>query len=216
MAKLPRQPDLRYLQTLNPPTEILPVSTRLWRVYFRGGKHPTDWYALRYVGPTKGGRFDHHPPREDGLPQEQSVGVMYAALDAVTCLAEVYQKRRIIYRRRADPWLVAFDLEQALTLLDLTGHFPTQVGASMALMSGPRSAARAWARGFYTSYPNTDTQGLCYPSSMHANKPVVVLNERAEKNTTLPESPRFHRSLSDPAMMTLLRNAARTLGYVID
>ena len=79
---------------------------------------------------------------EDGLPQKQSVGVMYVALDAVTCLAEVYQNRRIIYRRWADPWLVAFDLEQSLALLDLTGHFPTQVSASMALMSGPRSAAR--------------------------------------------------------------------------
>jgi hypothetical protein len=214
MAKLPRHPDLHYLQTLDPPIEILPVGTRLWRVYFRGGKHPTDWYALRYVGPTTGGRFDHHLPREDGLPHKQLVGVMYAALDAVTCLAEVYQKRRFIYRRRTDPWLVAFDLEQALPLLDLTGDFPTQIGSSMALMSGPRSSARAWARGFYTSYP--DTQGLYYPSSMHANKPAVVLNERAEKNAILPESPQFHRSLSDPAMITLLRNAARTLGYVID
>jgi hypothetical protein len=51
---------------------------------------------------------------------------------------------------------------------------------------------------------------------MHANKPAVVLNERAEKNAILPECPQFHRSLSDPAMMTLLRNAAQTLGYVID
>ena len=213
MVKLPRQPDLRHLRSLDPPTEILPVGTRLWRVYFRGGKHPTDWYALRYVGPTMGGRFDHHPPREDGLSRKQSFGVIYTALDAVTCIAEVYQKRRIIYRRRADPWLVAFDIEQALTLLDLTSHFPTQAGASMALMSGSRSAARTWARGFYTAYPHT--QGFYYPSSMHANKPAVVLNERIEKQVILPENPRFHRSLGDPAMMTLLRNAARTLGFVI-
>ena len=214
MAKLPRQPDLTYLRTLAPPTETLPAGTRLWRVYFRGGRHPTDWYALRYVGPTKGARFDHHPPHEDGQPSEQTVGVMYAALDAITCFAEVYQRRRIIYRHRADPWLVAFDLERPLTLLDLTTHFPTQAGASMALMSGPCSVARTWARGFYSSYP--DAQGLYYPSSMHANEPAVAINERADRIGFLPVNPRFHRSLSDPAMMSLLRNAARSLGYVID
>jgi hypothetical protein len=50
---------------------------------------------------------------------------------------------------------------------------------------------------------------------MHANEPAVVLNDRAEAAEVLPAVPAFHRALADPALLTVLRNAARALGYLL-
>ena len=47
----------------------------------------------------------------------------------------------------------------------------------MALMTAARSVSRSWARAFYQAYPAC--LGLHYPSSMHANRPAMVLTDRA-------------------------------------
>lgn len=213
MAKVPRTPSPPQLHALQPELKELPAGERLWRVYFRGGHHPTSWSSFRFVGPTRG-RFDHHIPDEGGTPTEQERGILYGALDIGTCLAEVFQKTRRIDRWRGEPWLVAFDLQMPLMLLDLTGVFTTRAGASMGLMSGPRPVGRNWARGFYEAYATV--HGLYYPSSMHANAPAVALNERALLARAMPQQPAFHRALGDPAILTVLRNAARGLGYALD
>ena len=83
----------------------------------------------------------------------------------------------------------------------------------MGLMTGPRSVSRAWARSFHDSYPGIG--GLYYPSSMHANRPAMVLTERAADGGVMPESPSLHRSIGDPAVLSVLRNAARELGYAL-
>ncbi len=111
------------------------------------------------------------------------------------------------------PWLVGFDAAVPLPLLDLTGSFATRAGASMGLMTGPRSVSRNSARGFYDAYPAT--VGLRYPSSMHANRPAMVLTDRAEAARVTPEHPSFHRALGDPALLSLVKNIARTLGYAV-
>jgi len=54
---------------------------------------------------------------------------------------------------------------------------------------------------------------LYYPSSMHANQPAVALNEHADARRVLPDHPLYHRALRDPAMLSMLRNAARAVGY---
>lgn len=209
MSKLPRQPDLDRLRELEPELFELPAGTELYRIYFRGGNHPTRWNALRYFGPTNA-RFDHHEPNDRGDAQRQARGIAYYAPQAITCLAEVFQgPPRIIRRHRDDPWLVAFELQSPLTLLDLRQGFALRAGASMKLMSGPKSFSRNWARGFYDTYARVD--GLYYPSSL-TNEPAIVLNERAAANV-FPSTPSFHRALSDPALLTPLRNAARELGY---
>lgn len=79
----------------------------------------------------------------------------------------------------------------------------------MALSTGPRPRARRWARVIYEAYP--DLQGLYYPSSMHANRPAVALTDRA--TSALPKQPTFHRPLTDPALLYMLRNAGKELGY---
>lgn len=204
MAKFPEPPPASQLVTISPETRILAVGTRLWRVYFRGGEHPTWWDRFRDYGPTRG-RFDHHLPP----PQVQSRAISYGALQGPTCLAEVFQDTRVIDRSARDPWLVSFALVAELHLLDLTGIWPTRAGASMALATGSRPRAQRWSRAIYDAYPKI--QGVYYPSSMHGNKSAVALYERALN--TIPPTPLVHRPLTDPALLPLLKKIARDLGY---
>ena len=134
---------------------------------------------------------------------------MYTAEHGLTCLAEVFQDTRLIDRAARDPWLVAFELRHEVRLLDLTGSWPTRIGASMAISSGPRPRAQRWSRAIYGAYPAV--QGILYPASMHGNRPAVALYERAAP--ALPRSPAFHRPLLDPVLLPVLAQAAHDLGY---
>jgi hypothetical protein len=83
----------------------------------------------------------------------------------------------------------------------------------MALMVGPRAVARRGAQAFYEAYP--DVQGLYYPSSMYTNAPAIALNERAVAAGAMPRLPGFHRALADNALLTVIRNVARDIGYKV-
>lgn len=135
--------------------------------------------------------------------------IYYAADEIDTCLAELFQDTRTINRYADEVSLVGFKLRLPLTVLNLTGVWPTQAGASMAINSGPRSRARTWSRAIYEAYP--EVQGLYYASSMHANRPAIALYERALP--ALPPTPLLNRSLSDPALLNDLDRAARRLQY---
>ena len=204
MAKFPEPPAAGQLAGIVPEIRALPAGSRLWRVYFRGGRHPAFWDTFRTFGPT-GSRFDHHLPP----PHPQSRGILYAALAGPTCLAEVFQQTRVIDRTASDPWLVGFELSGDLRLLDLTDTWPTRAGASMALATGPRPRAQRWSRAIYEAYPQI--HGLHYPASMHANLPSVALFERAA--AAMPSAPVLHRPLVEPALLGALNRAARDLGY---
>ena len=208
MPRVPQHPDLDRLNSTDPEWHPVEPGDELWRVYFRSGEHPSRWNQFRTFGPTDA-RFDH---QLEGQP-DTSRAVMYLALSPVTCLAEVFQKTRTIHRAHRKPALVGFAMTSSLKLLDLTGMFPTRIGASMGLMTGARSAGRNWARGLYAAYP--EAQGLAYPSSMHANAVAIVLNDRANLAEALPRSPGFHKAVDDASMIGLLKNAARKLGYVM-
>ena len=209
MPKVPRKPSPELLGSLDPDVRTVPAGSLIWRVYFRGGLHPTNWKDFRHVGPIDA-RFDHHV---EDPPNRQDRAVIYGADHPTTCLAEVFQKTRVVNRWHKEPWLVGFETMIPLRLLYLTGTFPTRVGASMGLMTGPRSVSRAWAQAFHDAYP--EIHGLHYPSSMHANHPAMVLTERAAEAGVMPEQPSLHRSLGDPAILSILRNAARELGYAL-
>src|SRR5580698_813164 len=145
-------------------TAAVPRGTTLWRIYFMGGGHPAPWDAFRFFGPTQS-RFDHQDPP----PSMQAKGILYTAREAATCLAEVFQVTRVIDRVSRAPWLVGFELQRDVELLDLKGLWPTQAGASMAINSGQRPRAQRWSRAIYAAYANVE--GLLYASSMHANEP---------------------------------------------
>ncbi len=204
MVKFPEPPSAAKLAELPADRKSLPAGALLWRVYFRGGRHPTFWDDFRAFGPTRG-RFDHQMPP----PSVQDRRIFYAAEHGPTCLAEVFQESRIIDRTARNPWLAAFRCRRELTLLDLTGSWPTRAGASMALSSGPRPRAQRWSRAIYQAFP--EIEGLYYPSSMAAHRPAVALYERARP--AIPSAPALHRPLSDPALISLLRNAAKDFRY---
>ena len=210
MAKLPRPPSVSALRDTTPDLTLLPKGALLARVYFSEGAYPTRWNEFRRYGPANG-RFDHHLPDRNGASSVQARSVFYCARNAVTCLAEVFQHTRRIDRVRDAPWLVVFELQQALRVLDLTGTYPTRIGASMAINTGSRVRAREWARCFYEAHG--ELHGIYYASSMHANLPAIALNDRVEKTQALPANPRFNRSLADDAVLDVLKHAAATLAY---
>lgn len=161
---------------------------------------------MRAWGPSNA-RFDHHLPPA----RLQDRQVLYGARDAATCFAEVFQQTRTIDRRRNSPWLVCFALERAVTLLDLTGPWPTRAGASMAINSGPRPRARRWSQAIHAAHPAID--GLHYPSSMNANRPAFMLYERA--SAALPARPLFHRALADAALTPAIVRVAHRFNYPV-
>jgi hypothetical protein len=209
MPKFPEPPSASELAKIQPAEKELTAGTLLWRVYRRGGPHPSLWQTFRHFGPLNS-RFDHQENDAKGRPYLQPRGIYYAAQDLVTCLAEVFQDTRTIHRSAGDqPWIVGFELEKAVRLLDLTGSWPTRAGTSMALNTGSRPRARRWSRVIYDAYPFLD--GLWSASSMHANQPMATFYERARK--ALPQHPLVHRPLNDPALLVGLDRAAIELGY---
>lgn len=205
MAKLPQPPSPPELALIPPQPTILPAGTPLWHVYFRGGVHPRPWSAFREYGPLATARFDHHgrPPRV------QDRAIYYAGALGPLCIAEVFQARRTINRRKDDPWLVGFRLARDVALLDLCGLWPTRAGASMAINSGPRSTAQRWSEAIYLAYP--EVEGLWYASSMYGNVPALALYERARD--AVGGTPFFHAPLAASGLAVPLYNLSRQLGY---
>jgi hypothetical protein len=213
LAKFPHSPGAAALAEIVPFVRRLPAGTTLARVYFTRSPHAIPWNAFRYTGPLNS-RWDHHVPGAEGPSHAQQRGIYYAAADAKTCLAEVFQDTRRVDRAFQAPWLAIFKTLRALEVLDLTGDFSTRMGASMAIHSGSRARARGWARDLYQAFPTA--HGILYAASMHGGAPAFALNERAfEGGALFPAHPEFHRALADDAMLDPLMHAARALGYAL-
>ncbi|RVU40966.1 RES domain-containing protein [Lujinxingia sediminis] len=208
MPKLPRTPpSVEALREIGPDIYAFSGGESLLRIYSRGGDYPCEWGSFRRFGPVNA-RFDHHPAPAQ-LHREH--GIYYAALELTTCLAETFQDTRIISLSRRSPWLVMFAPTRTLNLLDLTGSWPTRVGASMKINTGPRSITRAWSRHFYMAFPEVD--GLYYASSMHAHRPCVALYERAM--ASMPVAPQFRCALHDPVLLGDVKRSAAAIGYKV-
>jgi hypothetical protein len=204
-AKLPPPPrELPKLRRRDVST--LAAGTICWRVYRAGGPHPGTWNAFRSHGPTATGRFDHQEPPPHDDPAR---AIFYAGLDAVGAIAESFQGVRLIDRRRQAPWLVGFELVEAVELLDLTRLWPTRAGASQAIATGRRSTAQAWSRAIYRDYP--EVSGLLYRSSMAGGSHSVALYERARP--AMPPQPTTHLPLAHPGLSLPLSRLAARLGY---
>jgi len=205
LQKLPPPPRISELRKTTPVVKTLFEGTELWRLYRRGGDHPSKWNEFRAFGPLSF-RFDHQTTPK----REQPRAILYAATWGPICVAEVFQDTRTIDRFDRDPWLVSFRLQDDIELLDLTGLWPVRAKATMAIgSSGARSRTRHWSRNIYAAYPGI--VGLWYASSMYGNQPMVALYERARR--ALPRVPSSHASLAAPALFTALQNTANELGY---
>jgi len=205
VAKLP-PPPLELPKLRRRDVATLAPGTVCWRVYRAGGPHPAVWNEFRMHGPTATGRFDHQSPPAHDDPDRS---ILYVALDVVGALAEAFQGSRLIDRRRQAPWLVGFELEAPVEVLDLTRLWPTRAGASQAIATGRRVTAQAWSRVIYRSYPAV--AGLLYRSSMAGGSLNVALYERARAR--LATAPTIHVPLSHPGLSLPLARAAARLGY---
>jgi hypothetical protein len=212
VAKFPNSPGVEALSQLTPALVTLPAGTTLARVYYSRASYIRAWNRLRYYGPLRS-RWDHHLPDAEDRPRSQQRGIYYAARNAKTCLAEVFQVTRRIDRVFQAPWLVVFETVAPVVLLDLTGDFATRMGASMAIHSGSRGRARGWALDLYEAFPQI--QGILYAASMHGGREALALNERALPAPLFPEHPIFHRALADDVMLDPLKHAAHDLGYAL-
>lgn len=94
-------------------------------------------------------RWDPHPEPPADQP---SHGVLYAASDVTTSLAEVFQGRRSL-TLSDDRALAGWEPTRALRLLDLTGTWAVRNGASASLHAADKSTCRAWAREIRDRWP---------------------------------------------------------------
>ena len=152
-------------------------------------------------------RWDPHPGPE---PISRAEGVLYAAADIATSLAEVYQTTRVIDTRAGAPTLIAWQPQRRLRLLDLSGTWPLRNTASAALLAAPRSICRRWARAIYTTWPELD--GLCVLSTMTGRPNIVLWNAAAG---TIPAMPSFSRPLTHPLVWSIAQAAAAEIRYRI-
>ena len=208
-AKLPRAPDRQRLRGLAPALVPIRAGTLVHRIYRRGGVYRSSWSTLRDFGPTDA-RFDHHVTDATGAPQRQDRAIGYYARDIPTALAETFQSGRLVDRHRDQPWLASFRLIRDLRVLDLTGTFAVRAGASMKLVSGPRSWSQNWSRAFYECYP--DIEGIYHPSSL-TNAPAMAVYDRALSSSPFPAAPLLHRALADPLLIDALREGTARIGY---
>lgn len=208
MAKLPRTPRLPLSALLSEDLHDLARGTLLWRVYRTEGRHATSWNAFRSFGPAASGRFDHHPP-----PPADSAkrAILYVGIDIATCLAEVYQRTRLVDRIDGRPYLAAFALPEEVRLLDTRSGWPTRAGASQALNTGAHSSAQAWSRAIYDAYE--EIAGIRYPSAMWGPGLNVALYERAKN--AVPRRPLLHLPLDHPGLELPLRRTAAMIGYAL-
>ncbi len=167
------------------------------------------WNIFRRYGPLS--RFDHHLADDRGDPFSQERGILYAAADVPTAVAEFFQlNQRRVNRTRRRPWLASFKLANEVRLLNLIDTFGVRVGGSMKLVSGPFAHAQAWSRGFYEAYP--DIHGLYYLSSL-TNRPTIALYEGSNTPALFPDATRFHRALADPLVHKALTVIVDEIGY---
>lgn len=189
----------------------------LGRIYFAAGEFPTSWNSFRTFGPTRS-RFDHHPRKRGVHPRH---GVMYLAPALVdargvtmsalqTALVECFRDLGVVDTVTGAPHFVLFRPVRPLRLLDLgDSAWVTQAGGNGAISSGPRGAARAWARAIYRHY-GAELDGVLYPSSNLPPARAVALWERGRD--ALPERPVFHEPLGHVILRPALEYFAAEAG----
>jgi hypothetical protein len=76
VSKFPEPPGVAALLDIASDTLVLPADTKLTRIYFATGPHPSHWNQFRSFGPTAA-RWDHHLPNARSAGFEQKRAVYY-------------------------------------------------------------------------------------------------------------------------------------------
>lgn len=191
-------------------SDIVTFSTMdpLFRIHTVHGNHPMPWNELREFGPLRQKRWDPHPLPVDYHP---GIGVAYCTADPLTVFAEIFQSRRTI-RINTDQALTAWLPSRNLRLLDLTGHWATQNGASASLHSAPKLTCRTWAQAIHSYSTDVQIDGIYTPSTMTL-KPMIVLFSSAR--SAFPAAPMFSELLTHSVVKVIARKSAHTLKWRI-
>ncbi|MEU5261670.1 RES family NAD+ phosphorylase [Amycolatopsis sp. NPDC021455] len=216
MARLPLPPARSVLvRQLNRAHDVVTVqpTTRLVRIFTAHGNHPQQWNSFRYTGPLPHGRFDQQSPGRGGVPvTDPANGVLYFGLTVRTSVAEVFQTSSTVDRRTRGPRLVVVRPTRTLRLLDLTGLWPTRVGASQEISSGPKKLTQAWARAIRGAF--SDLDGLWYRSSMDSGDPALCLWD-PPAGAALPIAPDVLLPLDHPGLDVPLGRVCEELNYTL-
>ena len=179
----------------------------LFRLHRTKGKYALPWDQLRRFGPLKSSRWDPHPEP----PQEhESQGVSYAAVEPITCFAEVFQARRSI-SVSTEHSLTAWIPIRVLRLLDLTEDWALRQGASASLHAASVTTCRQWAQAIDTQLGNS-IDGLYVPSTMTGRPNVVLFSRSAD---AFPSAPEFTRPLTHPGLKPMILHAAHSLRWPV-
>ncbi|MEU5694487.1 RES family NAD+ phosphorylase [Actinosynnema sp. NPDC020468] len=216
MSRLPLPPDPAVLQaSLRRTEDVVAVhrATRMVRVFTAKGLHPQRWNSFRYTGPLPHARFDTQVAAPDGsFVHDPDQGVLYFGLTVRTSVAEVFQATSVVDRRTRAPFMVVLRPRRTLRLLDLSGLWPTRVGASQEISSGPKHLTQAWARAIRAAYPELD--GLWYRSSMDSGAPAVCLWD-PPGGSGLPAAPDVLLPLEHPGLDLPLSRVCEELNYTL-
>ncbi|MTD57362.1 RES family NAD+ phosphorylase [Amycolatopsis pithecellobii] len=215
MARLPLPPDRAVLVGELRDEDIVAVhpATRLVRVFSARGHHPQQWNSFRRTGPLPHGRFDQQQPGHGGAAvHDPGNGVVYFGLSVRTSVAEVFQESSVVDRRTKGPQLVVVRPTRTLRLLDLSGLWPTRVGASQEISSGPKKITQAWARAIRAAFPGID--GVWYRSSMDGGGPAVCLWD-PPAGDALPAEPDVLLPLDHPGLDIPLGRVCEQLNYIL-
>lgn len=216
MARLPLPPPAAELATeLRTDEDVVAVhtGTRLVRIFSARGRHLQQWNTFRYTGPLAHGRFDPQSPGAEGTAvTDPRNGVLYLSMSVRTSVAEVFQTTSTVDRATRAPHLVVLRPARTLRLLDLTGLWPTRVGASQHISSGPKSITQAWARAIRQAHPELD--GLWYRSSMDSGEPALCLWDPPAWSA-FPEQPDVLVPLDHPGLDLPLARICHELNYLL-
>ncbi|GAA3869687.1 RES family NAD+ phosphorylase [Saccharothrix violaceirubra] len=216
MSRLPLPPAPAVLQaSLRRTEDVVAVhrATRMVRIFTAKGLHPQRWNSFRYTGPLPHARFDTQIGAPDGsFVHAPDQGVLYFGLTVRTSVAEVFQATSVVDRRTRSPFMVILRPRRTLRLLDLTGLWPTRVGASQEISSGPKHLTQAWARAIRAAYPELD--GLWYRSSMDSGDPAICLWD-PPGGTGLPAAPDVLLPLEHPGLDLPLARVCEDLNYTL-
>ncbi|MGW3991950.1 RES family NAD+ phosphorylase [Amycolatopsis sp. NPDC004772] len=217
MGRLPQPPASAVIKSsLRADQDIVTVSrkTRLVRIFTARGAHVQRWNTFRYVGPLPHGEFDPHPITPDSqvgtFPEH---GVLYFSLSLQTSIAETFQVTSIVDRRGRSPHVAVFRPRRAVRLLDLTGLWPTRVGASQDIWVGAnKPLSQAWARTIREALPDID--GLWFRSSMDAGEPALCLWDPPGASC-IPSAPDLLLPLAHPSLDEPLARICEQLNYIL-
>lgn len=216
MARLPLPPPAADLAAeLRTDEDVVAVhqGTRMVRIFSARGRHLQQWNTFRYTGPLAHGRFDPQTPGADGgSVTDPRNGVLYLSLSVRTSVAEVFQATSTVDRTTRAPHLVVLRPARTLQLLDLTGLWPTRVGASQHISSGPKAITQVWARTIRQAHPDLD--GLWYRSSMDSGEPAICLWDPPAWST-FPERPDVLVPLDHPGLDLPLARICNELNYLL-